>query len=30
MPYRGESVVPCVSDGTGFSRNCPSVGCVNR
>ena len=28
LPYRGESVVPCVADGRGFSGNCPAVGCV--
>ncbi len=30
MPYRGESYAPCVDDGTGFARNCPSVGCISR
>ena len=30
LPYRGESVVACLSDGKGFATNCPSVGCANR
>jgi hypothetical protein len=29
MRYRGESVVACLSDGSGFWTNCPSVGCVS-
>ena len=30
MPYRGESLVACRDDGSGFSPNCPSVGCISR
>lgn len=30
MPYLGESVVPCMPDGKGFSSNCPAVGCVSK
>ena len=30
MPYRGESVVACEDDGSGFSKNCPTVGCIAR
>ncbi len=30
MPYRGESFVPCQSDGKGFWTNCPAVGCSPR
>jgi hypothetical protein len=30
MPYRGESVVACTDDGSGFSPNCPTVGCISR
>jgi hypothetical protein len=30
MPYRGESVVACEDDGSGFSPNCPTVGCISR
>jgi hypothetical protein len=30
MPYRGESAVACQDDGTGFAKNCPTVGCVSR
>ena len=30
MPYRGESVVACMDDGTGFAKNCPTVGCISR
>jgi hypothetical protein len=29
MPYRGESVVPCVLDERGFGSNCPTVGCTS-
>ncbi|MFO0669848.1 MAG: hypothetical protein U0235_09525 [Polyangiaceae bacterium] len=29
-PYRGESVIACKDDGSGFSPNCPSVGCISR
>lgn len=29
-PYRGESLVACQDDGQGFSKNCPSVGCVSK
>jgi hypothetical protein len=28
MPYRGESVIPCVYDQRGFPTNCPVVGCI--
>jgi hypothetical protein len=28
MPYRGESVVPCIYDQRGFASNCPTVGCT--
>jgi hypothetical protein len=28
MPYRGESVVPCLFDERGFASNCPTVGCT--
>ena len=30
LPYHGESVIACLSDGKGFATNCPSVGCVSR
>jgi hypothetical protein len=30
IKYRGESVVACSADGTGFWSNCPAVGCVSR
>lgn len=30
MRYRGESVVACRPDGSGFWTNCPAVGCVSR
>jgi hypothetical protein len=30
LPYRGESYVPCIPDGKGFSENCPTVGCISR
>jgi hypothetical protein len=30
MPYRGESFAPCRDDGSGFSPNCPTVGCISR
>ena len=30
MPYQGESVVACIDDGSGFSPNCPPVGCISR
>ena len=30
MPYRGESFVACIDDGTGFATNCPTVGCISR
>lgn len=30
MPYRGESVVPCILDERGFASNCPTVGCTSR
>ena len=26
MPYRGESVVPCILDARGFASNCPTAG----
>jgi hypothetical protein len=29
MPYRGESVVPCLWDPRGFAPNCPAVGCTS-
>jgi hypothetical protein len=29
MPYRGESVIACLSDGRGFWSNCPAVGCLS-
>ena len=29
MPYRGESVVPCIYDQRGFASNCPTVGCTS-
>jgi hypothetical protein len=29
MPYRGESVVPCLRDERGFASNCPAVGCTS-
>jgi hypothetical protein len=29
MPYRGESVVPCMVDARGFATNCPVVGCMS-
>jgi hypothetical protein len=29
MPYRGESVVPCLFDARGFASNCPTVGCTS-
>jgi len=29
MPYRGESVVPCLWDQRGFASNCPAVGCTS-
>jgi hypothetical protein len=29
MPYRGESVVPCILDPRGFASNCPTVGCTS-
>jgi hypothetical protein len=30
MPYRGESVVACMSDGKGFWSNCHATGCISR
>ena len=30
MPYQGESAVACSDDGSGFSTNCPTVGCISR
>jgi hypothetical protein len=30
MPYKGESLMACRDDGTGFSKNCPTVGCISR
>ena len=30
LPYRGESVMACIPDGTGFWTNCPAVGCRSR
>jgi hypothetical protein len=30
MPYAGESVIACSDDGSGFSPNCPTVGCISR
>lgn len=30
MPYAGESVIACADDGSGFSPNCPTVGCISR
>jgi hypothetical protein len=30
MPYRGESVVPCMFDERGFASNCPTVGCTSK
>ena len=30
MRYTGESFVACKDDGTGFSSNCPNVGCISR
>lgn len=30
MKYTGESVVACNDDGTGFTSNCPTVGCISR
>ena len=30
MPYQGESVVACEDDGSGFAKNCPTVGCISR
>jgi hypothetical protein len=30
MPYSGESAVACLDDGSGFSPNCPTVGCISR
>jgi len=30
LAYRGESAVACMSDGKGFSSNCPAVGCISR
>jgi hypothetical protein len=27
MPYRGESLMPCLFDERGFASNCPTVGC---
>ena len=30
MPYKGESLVACKDDGTGFAKNCPTVGCISR
>lgn len=30
MPYLGESVIVCMDDGTGFAKNCPTVGCISR
>ncbi len=30
MKYRGESVVACKDDGSGFATNCPTVGCLSR
>jgi hypothetical protein len=29
MPYRGESVVPCLRGARGFASNCPTVGCTS-
>jgi hypothetical protein len=29
MPYRGESVVPCILDQRGFASNCPTAGCTS-
>jgi hypothetical protein len=30
IPYKGESVVACIDSPTGFSSNCPSVGCMSK
>jgi len=30
MRYRGESFAPCKDDGSGFTPNCPTVGCISR
>ncbi len=30
MKYTGESLVACKDDGTGFTSNCPTVGCISR
>ena len=30
MPYRGESVVICLTDNRCFGTNCPTVGCISR
>lgn len=30
MPYKGESLIACKDDGTGFASNCPTVGCISR
>ena len=30
MPYKGESIVACRYDATGFATNCPTVGCISR
>jgi hypothetical protein len=30
MQYRGESVVACHWDETGYADNCPTVGCLDR
>lgn len=30
MRYTGESLVACKDDGTGFTSNCPTVGCISR
>ncbi len=30
ISYKGESVVACQDSPTGFSPNCPSVGCMSK
>lgn len=30
MPYKGESLVACKYDDSGFATNCPTVGCIAR
>ena len=30
MAFRGETFAPCNDDGSGFSTNCPTVGCISR